>query len=236
MTEEQQLKWLQALIGKGTNIGQINLRDGVQYLQVNVQGQPSSPQDEQETPKGKPEEETQDKPEEEISSVVPLAQSNLIFNPRLFTTEAHYERLRQAILAFVKHNEGCIPAHEYQIDPTTQAEWYFVLKAIGEARKVTRSGRLTDADFLRQMQAWFPTPFVGKDGSEEGEKMLRRYASSLSAERKKWLSGIDSHEVSIRDMFAHSRARGYEQARTLRLHGVAEGLRRRLEEISKSIT
>ena len=225
MTEEQQLKWLQALMGKGTNIGQINLRDGVQYLQVNVQGQPSSAQDEQEKP--------QDKPEEEDSSVAPLAQSNLIFNPRLFTTEAHYERLRQAILTFVGHDEGTTLASEYQIDPATQAEWYFVLKAIGEVGQVTRSGRLTDADFLRQMQAWFPTLFVGKDGSE---KMLRRYASSISAERKKWTAGMDSHEVSIRDMFAHSHARGYDQARTLRLHGVAEGLRRRLEEISKSVT
>lgn len=98
---------------------------------------------------------------------------------------------------------------------------------------MARSGKLTDANFLRQMQSWFPTLFARKEGEEDQEKMLRRYASSISAERKKWIKGSEKTEVSIRDMFAHSNARGYDRAKTLRLHGVAEGLRKRLEEISR---
>ena len=218
MTEEQKMEWLQALLAKGVGVGQINLRDGVQNILVNVAGQHSFAQAEQSESHGEAEEEGS------------LALRNLIFNPRLFTTEAHYERLRSAILAFVKHDEGSAPALEYQIDPTIHVEWYFILRAIAEAR-VARSRKLTDANFLRQMLAWFPTLF---DGKEQQKKMLRHYASSISTERQKWLAGLDSHEVSIRDMFAHSHNRGYEQARTLRLHGMAEGLRRRLEEIAQS--
>lgn len=224
MTEEQKTQWVQALLQSGVQVGQLNMGDGTQNILVNACGQGYAPQGRQEENTRK--EETLQEEEEEADGTESLARHNVIFNPRLFTTEARYELLRQAILRFIcpKKEEGHIDAH-------TQAEWYYILKAIAEAG-VADGGKLTDVNFLRQMAAWYPTLLVGKEG-EDTEKMLRRYASSVSAERKKWIAGIDCHEVSIDDMFAHAGAGGYPQAKTLRLHGVAKELKKRLEALKK---
>ena len=169
-----------------------------------------------------------------------LASSNIIFNARIFATEAHYERLREAIFAFIKskdedERDDCHPIDGYRIASATQAEWYFILKAIEEAG-VAGHQKFSTMNFLKQMLAWYPSLFIRKNKHEDDGKMLRRYASSISAERNKWIDGIDRHEVSIRNMFALGNTRGYDRAKTLRLHGVAEGLKNKLLEIIQSIS
>lgn len=180
------------------------------------------------------EEQNTDDEENKLVSPFSAAGTNLIFSSRLFTKETHYEQIRTAIFAFIKHNEDCNSENTYQIAPTTQSEWYHILKAIKEAR-VTGNKKISTTHFLKQMKNWFPSLFPQKDEECE-EKMLHRYASSISAERKRWIDGIEKKEVSIRDMFAHASTRGYDQAKTLRLHGVAEGLKTKLLELAQSVS
>lgn len=185
------------------------------------------------------EEQASDKEEQKSCTSLSLARSNIIFSPRIFTSEIHYELLRKTILAFIhrkdeKEEEVATDCH-YQITPETQAEWYYILKAISEA-KVAKQGKLSDINFLRQMQSWYPTLFTPKNENEDTQKMLRRYASSISVERKKWSSGMEKKEVSIRDMFAHSNTLGYEQSKTLRQHGVALELKEQLQALTQSVS
>lgn len=53
------------------------------------------------------------------------------------------------------------------------------------------------------MRIWFPASFLMKEDENE-EKMIRRYASSLSAERQKWTESSEKQEIAISDMIAHS--------------------------------
>ena len=106
-----------------------------------------------------------------------------------------------------------------------------VSKAIKEA-KITGSRKLTDADFLRQMRIWFPAFFLMKEDEDE-EKMIRRYASSLSVERQKWIESSEKQEIAISDMIAHSQKRDRDRLKAIRYHGIAEGLRAQLEEMKK---
>lgn len=86
------------------------------------------------------------------------------------------------------------------------------------------------------MLAWYPSFFIKKSEQEDTAKMLRRYASSISAERNKWVAGMEKRETSIHDMFAISNTLGYDKAKTLRLHGVAAGLKKHLEKLLQEIT
>lgn len=154
------------------------------------------------------------------------AKDNFIFNARKFTTEKDYAELRDTILASVKQ-AGVVSAEEFQIEPSSQNEWYYVLKAVGESG-VAGVGKLTDALFVSQMVVWFPDLFVRKEGESE-EAMKRRIAKSISNERGYWKEGAD--EVKIKDMWAHHQRRGYDNKKTLRLHGVADRLKKRLESL-----
>lgn len=164
----------------------------------------------------------------------PLALSNLIFNPRFFPTEDSYRRLYETILSFISQGEAEIESENqinasFQINPEIQAEWYYIMKAIGEA-KITGSRKLTDTNFLRQMRIWFPSFFLTKEDEDE-KKLIRRYALSLSAERKKWQEGSEEQEVTIQNMLAHSQNRGYNRLKTIRLYNIAEGLKKQLKLI-----
>lgn len=102
--------------------------------------------------------------EEEVSS---FAQSNIIFNPKIFTNEQQYAQLRKIILSFIEQKKENVEKEEFQINPQIQAEWYFIKRAILEA-EVTNRDNLTNPKFLRQMRAWFPACFkIGKDEKEE---------------------------------------------------------------------
>ena len=166
-----------------------------------------------------------------------IAQFNKIFNPHIFTTEACYRKLYETIRSFVKQREATTENEnetnrKFQINPEIQAEWYYVFKAIAEAKVTRRSRKLSDADFLRQMRKWFPEFFLMKEDEDE-EKMIRRYASSLSAERQKWIEGSEKQEIAISDMIAHSQKRDRNMLNAIRYHDIAEGLRAQLEEMKK---
>ncbi len=178
-----------------------------------------------------------DKKENTPFSLSSIAQSNIIFNPYIFTTEACYRKLYETIRSFIKQREATTENENetnrsFQINSEIQAEWYYILKAIDEAKVTRRSRKLTDADFLRQMRIWFPASFLMKEDENE-EKMIRRYASSLSAERQKWIESSEKQEIAISDMIAHSQKRDRDGLKAIRYHGIAEGLRAQLEEMKK---
>ena len=109
--------------------------------------------------------EKRDRKENKNYSSSSIAQSNIIFNPHIFTTETCYRKLYETILSFIKQREATTENEnetnrKFQINPEIQAEWYYILKAIDEAKVTRRSRKLTDADFLRQMRIWFPAFFL----------------------------------------------------------------------------
>lgn len=181
--------------------------------------------------------EKKDRKENKNYSSSSIAQSNIIFNPHIFTTETCYRKLYETIRSFIKQREATTENEnetnrKFQINPEIQAEWYYILKAIDEAKVTRRSRKLTDADFLRQMRIWFPAFFLMKEDEDE-EKMIRRYASSLSVERQKWIESSEKQEIAISDMIAHSQKRDRDRLKAIRYHGIAEGLRAQLEEMKK---
>ena len=181
--------------------------------------------------------EKRDRKENKNYSSSSIAQSNIIFNPHIFTTETCYRKLYETIRSFIKQREATTENEnetnrKFQINPEIQAEWYYILKAIDEAKVTRRSRKLTDADFLRQMRIWFPAFFLMKEDEDE-EKMIRRYASSLSVERQKWIESSEKQEIEISDMIAHSQKRDRDRLKAIRYHGIAEGLRAQLEEMKK---
>lgn len=181
--------------------------------------------------------EKRDRKENKNYSSSSIAQSNIIFNPHIFTTETCYRKLYETIRSFIKQREATTENEnetnrKFQINSEIQAEWYYILKAIDEAKVTRRSRKLTDADFLRQMRIWFPAFFLMKEDEDE-EKMIRRYASSLSVERQKWIESSEKQEIAISDMIAHSQKRDRDRLKAIRYHGIAEGLRAQLEEMKK---
>lgn len=175
-------------------------------------------------------------PDEE-NNTASLAQTNLIFNTRIFTTEAQYEELHDTILSFIGQEESTIKTTsqkpKYLLNPNTQAEWYYIMKAISESR-VANTDQLTDSKFLRQMRAWFPSQFMIKEGEDE-TKMLRRYALSISRERQLWITGVEKHNVAINDMIAHGYSRNMDQAKILRLCNMTKKLRIQLQDLASSL-
>ncbi|HRM87174.1 MAG TPA: hypothetical protein PL178_04595 [Prevotella sp.] len=164
--------------------------------------------------------------EEEVSS---FAQSNIIFNPKIFTNEQQYAQLRKIILSFIEQKKENVEKEEFQINPQIQAEWYFIKRAILEA-EVTNRDNLTNPKFLRQMQAWFPACFkIGKDEKEE-KKIIKQYGESISRERKKWVNGTEKKEVPIEHMIEHGKSRKYVKANTLSRYNVLKKLKKKLKD------
>lgn len=166
------------------------------------------------------------KEEEEVSS---FAQSNIIFNPKIFTNEQQYAQLRKIILSFIEQKKENVEKEEFQINPQIQAEWYFIKRAILEA-EVTHRDNLTNPKFLRQMRAWFPACFkIGKDEKEE-KKIIKQYGESISRERKKWVNGTEKKEVPIEHMIEHGKSRKYVKANTLSRYNVLKKLKKKLKD------
>lgn len=66
-------------------------------------------------------------------SLSSIAQSNIIFNPYIFTTEACYRKLYETIRSFIKQREATTENENetnrsFQINSEIQAEWYYILK------------------------------------------------------------------------------------------------------------
>lgn len=161
-----------------------------------------------------------------------LAESNVIFNSRILTTEEHYRKVRDVILRFIK-KDG-VASDVEQINPSAQNEWYFIMKGIRESG-MARS-EMGDTKFAEQMVAWYPDLFAEKIGEGESKDFVRNFAKSISAERNNyWTEGVEKTEVAIIDMHAHARTRNIDSGKAKRAFGIANGLKKALEELKTEI-
>lgn len=161
-----------------------------------------------------------------------FAESNVIFNSRILTTEAHYRKVRDVILRFIKQDG--VTSDVEQINPSAQNEWYYIMKGIRESGMASSS--MGDTKFAGQMVAWFPDLFAEKIGEGESKDFVRNFAKSISAERNNyWTEGAENKEVAIIDMHAHARTRNIDSGKVTRAFLIANGLKKALEELKTEI-
>ncbi len=161
-----------------------------------------------------------------------LSPTNTVFSPILFDSEEKLALAREAIRqSFAADGES---ASDGKFNPSVQADWYLVLRAVVEAGVTRRDARISDRDFLLQMLAWLPGLFLRKEG-EPKEETVKRYAKSLSKERDRWVKGPGRTEVLIKDLNATARSRGYGMGKAQRLFIAAKGLKDRLVELKNDL-
>lgn len=161
-----------------------------------------------------------------------LAESNVIFNFRILTTEEHYRKVRDVILRFIKQDG--VASDVEQINPSAQNEWYYIMKGIRESGMASSS--MGDTKFAGQMVTWYPDLFAEKIGEGESKDFVRNFAKSISAERNNyWTKGTENKEVAIIDMHAHARTRNIDSGKAKRAFGIANGLKKALEELKTEI-
>lgn len=146
------------------------------------------------------------------------SKDNRIFDPKKFTTEAKFKEAHDTILKVIT-NHG----------PLAQSEWYYVMKAIKEAKVSVKAG-FQVTEFIAQMIIWYPEFFSMKANESERE-MIHRYMQSISHESQKWLVGPDNHEVAIVDMLCQRSLFHYKYDWTKRVHDIASELKTALQSI-----
>lgn len=127
---------------------------------------------------------------------------NIIFNGRIFDTNAKLVMLRDEIGARIESvrlaDEGRFAADRHQIDPSVQKDWYYIWKALNEADVFTKGDKVGVTLFIQQMLRWYPEVFP-EFADEDGRKaFVKRMVASISAEKSKWMKG--TNEVPIKDM------------------------------------
>ena len=223
MTEEQKIEALQRIL-QGANVAQVNLGDGYQTFNLRNDNPSSS--------SGQADNEERMADEVVVNEDPCLAESNVIFNFRILTTEVHYRRVRDVILRFIKQDG--VTSDVEQINPSAQNEWYFIMKGIRESGMASSS--MGDTKFAGQMVAWFPDLFAEKIGEGESKDFVRNFAKSISAERNNyWTEGVEKTEVAIIDMHAHARTRNIDSGKVTRAFLIANGLKKALEELKTEI-
>ena len=81
-------------------------------------------------------------------------------------------------------------------------EWFFIFAALKDSN-VLRSKPVLDREFVKQMVNFFPLlPNLNFETTEEYEKEMRKYAQSLSVERRKWKIKPTDQPVRLVDLQA----------------------------------
>ena len=164
------------------------------------------------TPSGK---QTNDAPAEDE----PLR--NIIFNERLFDSNAWLLKLRDTIAAAIDMGDATIMyghPQQVRINPSVKNEWYYVMKAVKEAG-ITKSS-FGDTTFVEQMVEWFPMLFPD-DNPEKFKDYKRKLARSVSGERSLWKKGKMKQEVTLKDMWAKGMAKVIGAAKAERVYEIA---------------
>ena len=157
---------------------------------------------------------------------------NYIFDDRLFNTDNRLRRLRSCIAAAIDIDLADGEPQAVRINPEIRSEWYYIVKAIEEA-KVAR--RFTVMDFIEQMREWLPMAFH-KEATEEWEKYKRRLSKSISEEKSLWRHGKMQDIVSLREMWAKKRYISLNQAKMERIYAIAfQGLLANLTALKQEI-
>jgi len=161
---------------------------------------------------------------------------NLIFNERLFDTNKKLIALRSAIAAAIDTGDASIiygTPQEMRINPGVQGEWYYIVKAIEEAR--VGKSNFTVTTFIDQMLNWYPTVF-SISSSDEWNRYKRRLAKSISEEKRLWRYGKAQTIITLQDMWAKRKHIQMDQAKMERIYAIAyTGLYKRLMDLKQKM-
>lgn len=130
---------------------------------------------------------------------------NIIFS-KLFDSNQKILLLRKEIAASIDLGAATplytdsIGLDRSKIDPLMKNEWFFILAALKDAN-VLRSKPVLDREFVQQMVRFFPMlPNLNFETTEEYDKGMRKFAQSISVERRKWK--INDNVVRLVDLQA----------------------------------
>lgn len=132
---------------------------------------------------------------------------NIIFS-KLFDSNQKLLLLRKEIAASIDLGPATplysdtIGLNRPKIDPQMKNEWFFIFAALKDSN-VLRSKPVLDKDFVRQMVNFFPMlPNLNFDTTAEYEKEMRKFAQSISVERRKWKIRPSEQPVRLVDLQA----------------------------------
>lgn len=158
-----------------------------------------------------------------------------IFDTRIFNSDVWLTKLRDTIASAIDMGDAAImygQPQQVRINPAVQSDWYYIVKAIEEA-KVAR--KFTVTAFIDQMVEWFPMLFPG-ESKEQWEKYKRRLSKSISDEKSLWRHGKMKEVVTLRDMWAKRKNVRLDQAKMERVYAIAyKGLYTSLTALKQEI-
>lgn len=158
-----------------------------------------------------------------------------IFDDRIFDSNIRLSKLRDTIASAIDMGDATImygQPQQVRINPEVQSDWYYVVKAIEEA-KVAR--KFTITGFIDQMVEWFPMLFPDET-KEQWEKYKRRLSKSISDEKSLWRYGKMKEVVTLRDMWAKRKNVRLDQAKMERVYEIAyKGLYSNLTTLKQEI-
>lgn len=170
-----------------------------------------------------------------IESVVEEPIRPGIFDERIFNSNERLSRLRDTIAAAIDMGDATImygQPQQVRINPEVQSDWYYIVKAIEEA-KVAR--KFTVTGFIDQMTEWFPMLFPDET-KERWEKYKRRLSKSISDEKSLWRFGKMKEVVTLREMWAKRKDVRLDQAKMERVYEIAyKGLYSNLTMLKQEI-
>lgn len=158
-----------------------------------------------------------------------------IFDERIFNSNERLKNLRDTIAAAIDMGDATImygQPQQVRINPEVQSDWYYIVKAIEEAKMARK---FTVTDFIDQMTEWFPMLFPGEN-KEQWEKYKRRLSKSISDEKSLWRFGKMKEVVTLRDMWAKRKNVRLDQAKMERVYAIAyKGLYTSLTNLKQEI-
>lgn len=158
-----------------------------------------------------------------------------IFDERIFNSNERLKKLRDTIAAAIDMGDATImygQPQQVRINPEVQSEWYYIVKAIEEA-KVAR--KFTVPGFIDQMTEWFPMLFPDEN-KEQWENYKRRLSKSISDEKSLWRFGKMKEVVTLREMWAKRKNVRLDQAKMERVYAIAyKGLYSNLVTLKQEI-
>ena len=160
---------------------------------------------------------------------------NRIFQDRIFDTNEYLSRLRNVIASAIDMGDATSlygKPQEVRITPNAQNEWYYIVKAIEEAR-ITKKFAITH--FIEQMMEWFPILFPSSS-KEEWEKFKRRLSKSISEEKSLWKHGKMKDVIPLKDMWAKQKQIAMDSVKMERIYAIAyKGLYQNLVDLKDKI-
>ena len=146
---------------------------------------------------------------------------NIIFNERLFNSNARLAKLRDTIAAAIDMGDAAImygKPQEMRINPSVQSEWNYIMKGIKESG-ISKS-TMGDTTFIEQMVEWFPMLFPDET-LEKFKEYKRKLARSISSERSLWKQGKMKQEVTLKEMWAKGIGKVLGDAKANRIYEIA---------------